>query len=272
MFVALETAEPHNKGIFGGILNILSKPKAQIEAREAFGAVYGVINAASPKNSADWRKIAALADRYGDSLLLPQGLVPPPPLAEPLYPRFERRVMLTTATEIIKLTRMPMYRRVVGLVDENGEYADFLFPLLHHCTTIKVLTKQQSLYFAAAERMMQELGAPVTVCDDYAALFDCVLIFAPNGIKFSDRLPCPVLQQYLPSEPQSSSFITNLQIEMPQKALDCCPKGIDPQKFVSALFECCGVESYDFVAKKMLFRNMEANLSQIVEAIAKNPK
>lgn len=265
MFIAITAAESGR--IFGGILNILTKPKARIEAREALGAAYGVIVAGLPMRAADWRRVASLAGRYADRVLLPVGLEAPPPIAPAAFPRYERRVLLQTAIEIIKRTRMPMYRRVAGLVDTTGEHADFLYALLHHYTSVKVVTKQPTLYEAQAERMMAELGAPVMLRDDYSSLNDCVLIIAPDGVDTNEKLKCPVLSIKPPGENQHSDFITDLRVAAPPEVLPLCPDGIEPHRFVAALYEYCGVEPSGFVAGRMTFRSREEDLSRVVLAV-----
>lgn len=265
MFVALTAAESGR--IFGGVLNILTKPKARIEAREALGAVYGVIVAALPLRAPDWRRVAALADRYADRMLLPAGLEAPPPIAHAAFPRYERHVLLQTAVEIVKRTRMPMYRRVAGLVDATGEYSDFLYPLLSHYTSVKVITKRPALYEAQSERMMRELGASVMLRDDYSSLDDCVLIIAPDGVDTRERLKCPVLSGKPPAENQPSDFITDLRVAAPHEVLRLCPEGIEPHLFFAALYEYCGVEHAGFVATRMMFRYREDDLSGVVRAV-----
>lgn len=268
MFVALEVAEPDYGGIFRGILNILTKPKPQIEAREAYGAAYGAIIAKKPASAADWRKIETLAGRYGDTMLFPEGIVPPPPLREAVYPRFTRRLILGTAVEIIKRTRMPMYRRIAGLVDENGEYADFLFTLLHHYTTVKVFSRRHELYEAQAERMMEELGAPVILCEDHASLSDCVLVVAPDGINSSAKLKCPVLG--IQGDAQQCDFITDLRFVPTAEQARLCPAGIEPHKFFAALYEYGCVESIGSIASRMTFRCVESDLTQVVQAVMRS--
>lgn len=266
VFVAFEAAAPRYDGIFGGILNILTKPKPRIEEREAFGAAYGVIIAGKPVSDSDWRKIASLAGRYGDMMLFPEGITPPPPLREAVFPRFTRRLILGTAIEIVKRTRMPMYRRVAGLVDEKGEYADFLFELLHHYTTVKVFSKQHELYEAEAARMMEELGAPVILCDNQASLSDCVLIIAPDGMKTRVKPVCPVLGK--PGEmSQSGDFITDLRFIPQAKGAKLCPNGIEQHKFFAALYEYCGVKDVGQVATRMTFRHADSDLTKVVHAV-----
>lgn len=270
MFVALEVADPRFSGIFGNVLNILTKPKPRLETRKAMDAVYGVITASGPIHEADWLLIAELAGRYAGRMLIPEGFEPPPPLKTAEFPNYERRVILETAVEIIRRTRMPMYRRIAGLVDNNGEYASFLFPLLHHYTTVKVLTGKAAAYIPEAERMMEELGAPVVICEDYAALSDCVIIIAPDGVGVSGRLPCPVLAAKPPDALQHSDFITDLQVLPGSGIAALCPAGIEPSRYLAALYEFCGVEPSGFVAERMVWRYRKSDLTEIVRDMLNN--
>lgn len=267
MFVALETTGPGPNGIFGGILGILTKPKARLETRKVLGAVYGVIIAAEPSRAADWRRVAELAGRYADRVLLPDGIDASPVVSEPAFPRFERLVLLKTAVELIKQTRMPMYRRVAGLIDEDGRYADFLFPLLHHYTAVKVLTGRPGHYSEEADRMMEELGAPVILCEDYSALTDCALIIAPDGIAFCEKLCCPVLSKKPPKTRQESEFITDLTVIPEPELAAACPVGIDQHKFLAALYEYCGVEAASRPAGMVTWRYARAGLGEVAKDV-----
>lgn len=267
MFVALEIAGQKNSGIFGSVLNILTKQKARIEAHQIFGASYGVISTPPLSRPSDWNKIASLSDRYGDRLLLPAGLIPPPPLKAAVFPRYERLVLLKTACEIIKRTRMPMYRRIAGLADEHGEYADFLYPLLQHFTAVKVLSKNTLLYAAQAEKMMEELGAPVLLREDISAFSDCVLMIAPEGVSLTQRLRCPVLSKSPPKREQPGDFISDLRAIPSAQLAAACPAGIDPHDFSAALYEYCGVDSINFLAGQLQINCRQADLVQAVKTV-----
>jgi len=263
MFVVLEARD------CGGFMGRIFKPGAHTETREAFGARYGAIVLHPPVKARDWNRILALAGRYSDRLLLPSWLTPPPEVTPPSFPKYDRLVILKTAMEIIKLSRMPMYRRIAGLVDEKGEYADFLYPLLHHYTSVKVLTDNTGLYEQESAKMMYELGAPVLLAKDYSAFSDCALIVAPHGIRTAESLKCPVISKNPPASAQFSDFITDLRVAPSADAREAFPEGIDYHAFLAALYEYCGVEAVCLAASRMIFKYRECDIGEVVSAVVK---
>ncbi|MCL2033919.1 MAG: hypothetical protein FWG94_04220 [Oscillospiraceae bacterium] len=266
MFVVLEVATENRGGFMGRIFK--SAPHA--ETRAAFGARYGAIVSRPPLKQSDWERILALAGRYADRLLLPANITPPQAITKPRFLQYDNTVILKTAVEIIKLSRMPMYRRTVGLVDLKGGYSGFLYPLLHHYTSVKVLTGNSALYENESAKMMYELGAPVSLAEDYTAFSDCVLILAPDGIETSESLKCPVLSRKPPSRQQFSDFITDLKVVPPAGfASQDFPEGIDKHDFLAALYEYCGVLDVCFPACRMIFKYRECEVLEVVSAINK---
>ncbi len=266
MFVALEVASTGFTGIIGDFINIITRQKTRLVYRECLGARYGVITPIpdGPVKPAAWRRIAGLSGRYGDRLLLPRGLDAPSPLREPAFPDFERAVLLKTAIAIIDLTNLPMYRRVAGLVDESGDHVDLLFPLLHHYTSIKVLTAKEERYSAEAARIIEELGAPVTIIAEASAFDGCALVIAPSGFggyRFAPGSPvlCPR------ADVTGSLCISGLQCDPPY-GLEC-PNGIDSEKFMAALYEFCGVEELAQPASRVILGNAYANLAEASLAV-----
>jgi len=268
VFVVLEVVTEHH----GGFMDRIFKPgqKVHAETRVAFGAHYGAILSRPPKKQKDWERIVTLAGRYTDRLLLPGGVKAPPSITPPSFPRYDQSVILKTAVEIIKLSRMPMYRRTIGLDDAEGDYSDFLYPLLHHYTMVKVLTGNTALYEKESAKMMYELGATVALIEDYTAFSDCALVVAPDGITTSDSLKCPVLSRKPPDFQQFSDFITDLRvIPPPDESPEDFPTGIDRHDFLAALYEYCGVSSVCLPAGRMIYQYRECEISEIVSAVNK---
>lgn len=271
MFVALELTEQKNKGIFDPIFNILTKPKAHLDEAEALGAPFGLIRAAARQGVPDWGRIEALADRFADRMLLPDGVIPPEDslIAGLRCPRHEKRVLLETACALIQRTRMPMYRRVLGLIDEEGDHADLLYPLLRQYTSVQVVTRNTAGYTAAAEEMMERLGAPVQVGTSLSLLSDCVLILAP-GAAFGEeaqRLPCPVLCGDVFDPPWPCRRITALEAATFPELDQCCPQGISPHRLAGALYEYCDVDTGSYVARKMLYNSRLTDVADVVRAL-----
>lgn len=271
MFVALELVEQDTagQGIFGSIFNILTRPKPWLEKAEFLGARYGVIHAADGARGPDWEAIEALAGRFAGRMLLPGGLTPPPgsAIARPPCPRFEKKVLLATACELIRRTRMPMYRRILGVIDPEAAHTDLLFPLLRHYTSVRVVTGNLERYEQAAARMMEELGAPVLVGSAVSLLEGCVLILAPGAAGPEGALPCPVLAgegfPALPGQERIESLRAGVTAELAAR----CPGGIAPHRFAAALHDLCGADPGVYVAEQMRFGYKSCTLPEAAQAI-----
>lgn len=269
MFVALEPVRQESNSL-RSIFDRMAGPKAWLEARSACGADFVVIKARIGKKGPDWEQIRQLAGRYADRMLLPDSLLPPEDslIRQPLCATFDKQVLVHTACEIIQRTRIPMYRRVAGLIDLDGNHADMLFRLLKYYTSVRVVTNNFEKYFIESERMMEELGAPVLVGEELRSLEDCVLVVLPQSIpEMSGKPPCPVLAGEQALLPSRWNIAAKLRPPPPAQLLSCCPAGIDPYRLMGALYEFCGVQSLPLVAEHILFNYKVSALSEVVQAV-----
>lgn len=273
MFACLELREERAVGIFHRLLNILTEQKVRSHIRAVCGAEFLTIEAAVGKRGIDWQEVEAHAGRLAGRMLLPEGCCPPPECrVRPFRAvRFDRLVLQRTACELINRTRMPMYRRVLGVVDERGECADFLYGLLHYYTAVKVLTGAPAVYERAAQEMMERLGAPVFIGEDPRCFAECVLILAPEWPEaLSARPGCPVLSGEAGVAGQGGcDFFSRLQTEPPPDVLAAVPRGIDPHLFAGALYELCGVQAVEPVAERLLYNGRRATLTEAVEIVSR---
>jgi len=256
VFVSLEITRPVSRGILGRLKGILSKPKAWVEPRECCGGQYASLCFDPGKTGPDWEKIRRLAEEYAPFVLAPEGLAPPEDSGLRVYnptSGFRRQVLLHTTCEMIALTKMPMYRRVLGLIDTDGDWADQLYPLLRHYTSVKVVTKNLSRYRFAADQMMEELGAPVLVGEQLSSLSDCVLVVAPGDFSSREdfRLPCPVLTGGVCELRYRPLLVEKPEVGLPRFA-GPPPPGIPEHLFAAALYELCDVDGISLTAKRLL--------------------
>jgi hypothetical protein len=178
-------------------------------------------------------------------------------------------VLAETAAEIIRRSRMPMYRRVLGLIDRDGGFTDLPLGLLRHYTSVKVVTAREDLYEAVAEAAMEELGAPVMVGSTLSLLTDCVLILAPGPAMGEEEgsYPCPVLagEGFKPSLP--CDLISDPEPAVSEELRGCCPPGISPHRFAAALFEDSGLVTVEFAAAKLRLCWRQAKTEEIVKYV-----
>lgn len=257
--------------------SILTKPKVWVEPRELLGTQFAVVCAETgERQEPDWAEVEWLAQTYSRWILLPDSLAEQFSSSSRLRAfdcrQFDREVFINTACSLIHRTRMPMYRRVLGLLDEDGGSADMLYQLLKYYTSVKVVTRNLPRYRDAAQQMMEELGAPVLVNSSLSSLSDCVLILSPGQFSSQEdvRMPCPILT---PSESHLQlkyrcQTITRLQAALPGDAKP--PQGISSHLFAAALYTLCDLDAIEPLACNMLFCHQYTELNQVVLAIRQN--
>jgi hypothetical protein len=273
LFIALEL-KPQRAGIIPRLSDILTRPKARLAEHAAFGVRYLRLTAPIKKGGVNWREVEELAGRLSGRLLLPEDIKLPeerPRLAALPCPRYERRMLADTAALIIRRTRMPMYWRVLGLIDRDGAHADLLPGLLRFYTSARVVTAREDIYGAAAEQMMEELGAPVLVGGSLSLLADCVLILALGpAVGEEGAYPCPVLADHAFQPRLPCDLLRDPEPEITRELLASCPPAIPAARFAAALYEDAGAEACGFPAVRIRLCSRRAELHEVVQYVMKS--
>jgi hypothetical protein len=273
VFVALELIDRENGGLLRRIRNQLIRPKMWLEAGECLGGRYAVLRVETSGGKIDWEAVERICGSYAGKLLLPEGLELPKDgrLGRLPLRRFHEQVLVRTACDLVDRTRMPMYRRVLGLVDPQGKHAALLTELLKHFTSVKVLTGEAAIYREASYQAMEELGAPVLLAEDFGSFRDCVLVAAPSAVYtgMEATLPCPVLCGDAFVAAGRFERIDSLQAAVREPVRACCPQAIRPHDFAAALYEYCGVDASDFRLESLRYNYRQTNLAEASAAVAR---
>jgi hypothetical protein len=270
LFVVLQIIRRNTKGLFGALRAMLAAPKVYLESGSCMGARFAIVKAEDHGKGIDWDGVESACGHFVDKVLLPEGITPPPEskIKNPRLEKFDTKVLVRTACALIAQTRMPMYRRILGLIDYEARYTDMLHELLAHFTSIQVVTRDTERYGAEARRMMRALGAPVLVSNNLSALSDCVLVLSPAPLLQAEAtLSCPVLASGPLKLHTNSTVITGLRIPPGPDLLSGMPKNLDPHFFAGALYEFCGLEPDSFAAGKMLLNHRISTLPEAAGAI-----
>lgn len=265
MFACLELIQSENKGILKKLFNILTMPRVEQSVAHACDVEFLMIQVYGAEKGEWWNQVEQAAGRFASRMLLPEGCVPPPDsiVDKMRCPAYEREILLRTACMLIDRTRMPLYRRFLGLYDPDGRYMDFALPLLKHYSGLHVVTQQAGAYARMGERVMEELGAPLQISSQPDALSEAVLLLVPEP----ERLPegfvphCTVLTGGYFNPGAGWDVISSLRLK-PDIPPEEIPHGIEPDALAGALHEFGGLRLRDYTAQTMLYNGRSVNLSQ----------
>jgi len=231
VFVCLQVEARATKGILERLISRMLRQKVRLEEASALGARYLLAEVSLPKGKGIcWDSIIEELPPAVSCVLAPDGYLPPPKYAPYPFRKFERGLLLETASGIVANSQIPVYRRIAGLYDPRGGYVDFLPTLLKQYTSVRVVTNEGELYRQAAERMMEEFGAPVISGGQPSDFADCALLILPGDDSLPVAPRCPVLSQR--DLPYRAVFSRPWA-----KAPAAPPPGIDRQLFIGAIFE-----------------------------------
>ncbi|WP_123811014.1 hypothetical protein [Hydrogenoanaerobacterium saccharovorans] len=241
LFAVLRVEKQKSEGIFARLLHRMKQRKITAETVNTPFGSYVLLTAGS--EHVDWDKVAALCGRAGKNLVMSRCLCPP---EDSSIGRFEptaltSKVLRNTCVEIIRRSKLPLYRKIITLVDPMARYVDFVPELLYHCITVKVVTTQVECYNRLSEHLMEELGASIVVTDDMDSFGGSVLVICPDSNP-ADKIvtTVPVLTAGTIDGGFACKLVGDLQIQPRGELAACTPKGIAPLDFAGALYELNG--------------------------------
>lgn len=271
MFVAVQGEQAGKRGLLRILRDRLGGARLYIEPRELLGGEYLFLRIEGVCRPSDWEDVLDICSQYGGQVIFPQGMRLPEELQpeQPTFPRFSREVMLATACEMVQRTNIPIYRRIAGLVDPAGTEISMLERLLKYYSCVRVVTGNLEDYTWEAERLMQELGAPVLVGCELEQLDDCVMVLAPEGVDNPGRVrvQAPVMTLRSHHDDYISQCITSLRIRPQREIAEQSPTGVDPGLLAAALHEFCGVALQDYLAAELLYGYRQTSFGEAVKLV-----
>lgn len=272
LFACLRIAHPHTSGLVGRLRKAVSKPNTELYSASALGKEYLVVSAEEGRHGFNWTEIAQLLRPFTRCLLTPSGVSIPSgvDLTGGPFPAFERRVLLQTATTLVEQSRMPVYRRVLGIYDPLGLLADELLGLLRHFASARVVTQALSLYQTSVASALEELGAPVMLGTEPSDFADCVLLLCPAPVE--EPLPilpaCPVLAGGSFADGRGCNVFSAPRVRLPAWEVKDIPPDIDAHDFSGALFEHWGIApSCREEDKRLLINGKDAALPEACDIL-----
>lgn len=242
MFWELEIVKTTRKGLWGRLLDIVFPIQPVVQPRTAFGSTYrhmAVRQLAGGK--INWEAVADITGN-GAVVLLPQGVELPEeiPLKEVNTKEFELQLLENTALAVLKSNQIAPAKKIVGIIDPNGENLNFAHAVVKNAAMLKVLTTSADKYERLADQMMESYGTPILLVEDEKGFEGCAFVIsAENGVPdyfMLKTLSCPVLavreQNFSPkTKVIEKFFIENMHdpnLQLPTQA--------EQTKFYAALY------------------------------------
>lgn len=253
MFAVLQIEKGQGEGIFAKFLHRMKKRTILTRTVQTKLGEYLLVTAYSER--INWDKVAQITGRAGKNLVLPRRIELPPgcPVRRFTPDTFRLQVLLNTCVDVIRHTKLPLYRKIVTLVDQNGVYTQFVPELLCYCMTVKVVTAAQERYRILSEQMMEELGASIVVTDHMEGCDGSMLVIAPDAQQAAEvAQPVAVITAGEIDRPALCKLVGDLRIKPKGDLAACIPKEIDALDFAAALCQLGGWQAGARLAAGML--------------------
>lgn len=237
MFAVIQIEKGQGEGIFARLLHRMKKRAILVQPVQTALGSYMLVTLRSER--VNWDKVAAALGRAARFAVMPRTLELPEgcPVRRFEPESFLSHLLLNTCIDTIRQTKLPLYRKIVTLVDSNGRYADYVPELLCHCITVVVVTAAQERYSAVSERMMEELGAGIVVTDSADGCAGSMLVIAPeteDAVKVTQ--PVVVITAGDIDQPAPCRMVGDLRLSARGELAGCVPRGIDPLDFGAAMY------------------------------------
>lgn len=235
MFVAVSFEDRAESGFFRRMGDRLYN--RDITARRASfgGSAYWHVVQNLYGDKPDWELLARVCGPQGQKLLLPKGMSPPKGLGLRLCPLevYSARMTVRLTCQLLEELGAAARTAAVGVLDMEGGCSGCCEILAERCGTVKAYTGRPEKYAARAEKLMEERGAALVVCDSPEELSDCLICAAPSPAGVV-RLRCPVVTVEK-SLVQGRPTINRPELQLPEAYAAAVPQGIAPEDFFGAL-------------------------------------
>ena len=164
MFIAAVPQTKPSGGLIARLRSGLKRANTLCRCEEE-GIGYYRLAIKIKRGEPDFTEVRALFPRFTGKLLVAKNLDLPQELAALKYSSagFRARLMLRASAKISELLPLPLIKRSIGLVDEEGIYPSFTETLIKYSPVVMVYTLRPERYSCIRELLMERYGAPLTL-------------------------------------------------------------------------------------------------------------
>lgn len=147
------------------------------------------------------------------------------------FGKLRERAFILTALEILKTRKC----HSIAIDDRDGDYVDDIERFMAFAPVIRVITHNPERYEEAGERIMENWGAALLFSDENAYMDDSWLVTYGGGA-WRGRGIKAITASDVCFGAEKLIRLTDLNFE--EEYLKLVPKGVNSEKFLSALYEC----------------------------------
>ena len=127
----------------------------------------------------------------------------------------------------------------VSLYDPKAIHSDMAEYLLRHCGSLRIITNHTDFYHRESDRLMEEYGASILVGDQMDWLSTCHVLVAPDKIRKRLQISPStiVFTGEKPAVDIRGELYYRYKASLPEKYEELLPKELEPEYFMSALYE-----------------------------------
>ena len=238
---------------------------------------YCLVEVVSRDGQINFEQIYNISPRLGKFVVMPRGVEPPDTSKVHRHraARLLEQVGLAAAVAACDTSQIPLARRSIGLIDEEGIYSSFAEKMIKHLPTVKVYTQNPGRYEDVREQMMDIYGAPLLVDDRPDFLRGCDLVYAPASIintpptTASGGPPIFLANPEQAAQYQSGVYAIG-SLKVPEEISDLVPRNIDPVDFLDAAYLYCGYKELENIQiNEILCRGHAFPFKVLVQAVEK---
>jgi len=162
------------------------------------------------------------------------------------------QLLFNSARDYIEELKLEPLKSSLTVFDPMGFYCEKLHELVPFFVKIKVYTDKVTLYGAVAERLMENYGISLALCDRFTGKVpDSTVIICPGEVPFCNFYK-GMLFTNAEEIPPCGACLRGSGIDLPGEYELLRPKGIGKMHFAAALYEKGGVRSLGELSFKKL--------------------
>lgn len=231
MFAVVKFAqEPH--GAFGKVVAKFSKKTVEAEkVSVAPGVFFFLLRCSFPLKYAQWDKIEECAGGMKSRLIFPEKVKIPKGFLSESFEKLRKKAFVSTALEILKAQKCES----VTVDDREGFYINDIEKFVTLAPLIRVITHNPERYNQISEKIMDDCGAALLICDENADLGRTWLVTYSGGVWHGESIKAITAADVCFG---AKKLIRLTDLDFDSEYLKLVPDGIDCEKFLSALYEC----------------------------------